>query len=221
MNKRLNFFTPLHNKTKRNYLERMIDNKSACMIVAKKYGKHYWDGNRKYGYGGYKYIQGRWTNFAKKIIKKYKLNSKSKILDIGCGKGFLLYEIKKQIKDISIKGIDVSSYAIKNSKIEIKEYLKRADITKKNNFKNKEFDLVICLGVLHNFSIEEISFVFKQINRISKRSFIMMESYRNEKELFNLQCWALTCTSFLQPSDWNYLFKINNFKGDYELIYFK
>ena len=93
------------------------------MAVAKKYGKDYWDGNRSYGYGGYKFIEGYWTSMANKLIKDYKLNQNSKILDIGCGKGYLLYEIKKIIPSIRIVGIDISKYAINNSKKEIKKCL--------------------------------------------------------------------------------------------------
>ena len=86
------FVSGLHNSTRRNYLSRMMDDKVFCMKEAKKYKKNYWDGKRRYGYGGYKYIPDRWTNVAKKLIKTYKLKSGSKILDVGCGKGFLLYE---------------------------------------------------------------------------------------------------------------------------------
>ena len=93
-----NFFSTNHNKVVRNYLQRMKKEKVKCMQISKKYGYHYWDGDRKYGYGGYKYIPGYHTDLAKKIIKKYKLNNKSKILDVGCGKGFLAYEIKKLLK---------------------------------------------------------------------------------------------------------------------------
>ena len=55
---------------------------------------------------------------------------------------------------------------------------------------------MFCL-VFHNLNIIEIERSLKQINKIAKKSFIMVESYRSEKELFNLQCWALTCDSFL------------------------
>ena len=92
----------------------MLDNKVLCMKEAKKYSKNYWDGDRKFGYGGYKYIPGRWVNVANKIIKKYKLNNSSKILDIGCGKGFLLYEIKKILPGITLYGVDISKYALKS-----------------------------------------------------------------------------------------------------------
>ena len=83
------------------------------MIESKKYAFNYWDGKRKYGYGGYKYIAGRWKKVAKNLIKKYKLNNNSKILDVGCGKGFLLYEIKKLLPSIEVKGFDISKYPSK------------------------------------------------------------------------------------------------------------
>ena len=95
MLKETKIITKLHLSTKRNYIDRMLNQKIKCMGEAKKYSKNYWDGPRKYGYGGYKYIPGRWQPVAKKIIKNFKLNNKSKILDVGCGKGFLLVEIKK------------------------------------------------------------------------------------------------------------------------------
>jgi len=90
-----------HESAKRNYLERMVNSKIQCMIEAKKYGVNYWDGPRKYGYGGYKYIPNRWTKVAKKIIKEFKLDNYSKILDVGCGKAFLLYEIRKILPNIN------------------------------------------------------------------------------------------------------------------------
>lgn len=215
-----NIVGKLHYKTKRNYLERMISKKVYCMKIAKKYEKEYWDGNRKYGYGGYKFIPGRWTKVAKKIIKLFKINKNSKILDIGCGKGFLLYEIKKLIPDCHVKGIDFSKYAIKNSHKDIKKYLEVYDARKKLPFKFKQFDLVISINCLHNFNIDELFFSLKEIRRISKKQYLVVESYRNESELFNLQCWALTCNSFFNDKDWEWIFKRNKINGLFELIYF-
>ena len=114
------FISKVHNSTKRNYVQRMVNNKIKCMKIAKKYGYDYWDGDRKYGYGGYRFIPGRWTPIAKKIIKTYKLNNNSKILDLGCGKGYLLFEIKKLLPRIKLQGFDISHYAIKNSNKETK-----------------------------------------------------------------------------------------------------
>ncbi len=218
---KINLITRLHQSTKRNYLKRMNNQKVHCMKVAKKYEFDYWDGNRKYGYGGYKYIPGRWTSVAKKIIKRYKLNNKSKILDIGCGKAFLLYEIKKLIPKIKIQGIDISRHGIKCAPEKIKKYIKIYDIKKNLPYKEDSFDLVLSLASLHNLEINYLFKSIKQINNIGKKKFIMVESYRNEKELFNLQCWALTCESFFSEKEWKWIFKYLKYNGDYEFIYFK
>ena len=110
----LQIVTPLHKATKRNYLERMNDSKVEAMIVAKQYGFEYWDGDRRYGYGGYKYIPGRWKPVAEALIDHYQLNSSSKILDVGCGKGFLLLELQLLVPGTSITGFDISQYALAN-----------------------------------------------------------------------------------------------------------
>ena len=90
MGKLVNYITQLHKSTKRLYIERMQDNKVECMIEAKKYDFNYWDGDRRYGYGGYKFIDGRWKPVAEIFIKNYNLTNKSKILDVGCGKVFII-----------------------------------------------------------------------------------------------------------------------------------
>lgn len=219
--KKLNIITSLHTKTKRNYIKRMINRKVECMTISKKYGFDYWDGDRKFGYGGYKYIPGRWEEVAKKLIKRYKLNNKSKILDLGCGKGFLLYEIKKILPRIHIKGIDISNYGLKNSKKEISKFLFKGDLKKKLKFRSKEFDFVFSINTLHNLEINYLIQAIKEIQRIGKKHFICSESYRNEKELFNLQCWALTCESFLSKREWIWLLQKSGYTGDYEFIYFE
>lgn len=216
-----NFVTSLHKSTKRNYLARMNDDKINCMIISKKYDNEYWDGDRRYGYGGYKFIPGYWKGVAKALIKEYKLNNHSKIIDLGCGKAYLLHEIKQLLPSINIVGIDISRYAVNNSTEEIKPYLKIFDARKNLPFANNEFDLLISLGTLHNFRIPELKKVLKEINRVSNKSYIMVESYRNEKELFNLQCWALTAESFLDDREWQWLYKEFEYKGDFEFIYFE
>ncbi len=217
----IKLITKLHKKTQRNYLERMINEKIKCMGVSKKYGKDYWDGNRKYGYGGYKYIPGRWTAVAKNLIKRYKLNNSSKILDIGCGKGYLLYEIKKILPDIIIRGFDISKYAIKSAPKILKKDLYIGNIKKKIKFKKNYFDLVISIGCLHNLEIFDLKNSLSEINRVGKKKFILVESYRNNKELFNLQCWALTCESFFSKKEWIWIFKKFGYNGDFEFIYFE
>ena len=217
--KKISLITKNHKSTHRNYLKRMINNKIECMKISKKYEFDYWDGKRCYGYGGYKY-DGRWLNIAKKIIKKYKLNSKSRVLDVGCGKGFLVYELSKLLKSSNIFGIDRSRYAIKNSPKLVQKNLKCMNVSSGLNYKKKQFDLVISINLIHNFEINELKKVLKSIIKISSKSFVSTESYRNDKELFNLQCWALTCNSFFSEKEWKWIFKEFGYNRDYELIYF-
>lgn len=216
-----NFISKNHYKIKRDYLKRMTNNKILCMKRAKKYGFDYWDGDRKYGYGGFKYILGYNTELAKKIIKEYNLSNTSKILDIGCGKGFLLYEIKKILKRIKIVGIDISRYAKKKSKKEIQKSIIIQNVKNKLRFKDNYFDLVLSINTLHNLKIEDLNFALSEIQRIGKSKFICVESYRNEKEQFNLQCWALTAETIVSTSSWKFMFAQAKYSGDYEFIFFK
>ncbi|MDA3969136.1 class I SAM-dependent methyltransferase [Helicobacter ibis] len=220
MGRILNIFTKLHKKTARDYIARMMDSKIECMEVAKKYDESFWDGDRRYGYGGYKY-DGRWEAVARDLIEIYKLGNNSKILDVGCGKAFLLYEIKKILPNCQIVGFDISEYALQNAKEEVKNNLFKFSAKDPFPFGDKEFDLVISLGTLHNLSIYHLKNAFSEMERIAKDSYFMVESYRNNKELFNLQCWALTCDSFFSPSEWIWLMGEFGYKGDYEFIYFE
>ena len=169
MLKKVNFITNNHNLTKRKYFERMKNDKISCMTIARKFGFDYWDGNRKFGYGGYKYIPGRLTKVAKKIINKFKLNNSSKILDLGCGKGFLLFEIKKILPNIIVSGLDVSRHGIKCSPMSIKKNLRVYDARRPLPFKDKYFDLAISFGLFHNFEIHELEKSILEFSRVSKK----------------------------------------------------
>lgn len=216
-----NFVSKLHKSTKRNYLERMNNKKIQCMKKAKKYGKDYWDGNRKYGYGGYKYIPNRWKSVAMSLIKNYKLNNSSSVLDVGCGKAFLLYEMKLLLPGLKISGFDISKHAINSAKRQIAKDLFVHKAQDLYPFQNNQFDLVMSLGCLHNLRIFELKTALKEIERVGKQGYVMLESYRNERELFNLQCWALTCESFFDAKEWIWIYKHFGYTGDYEFIYFE
>ena len=221
MSKLINIITGNHLSIKRDYLSRMSKKKPLYMKESKKFGINYWDGKRYYGYGGYRYIEGKLEPIANKLIRKFKLNEKSKILEIGCGKGYLLYEIKRKLPKINIIGHDISTYALKNSKKEVRKYLFKHSAQEKTNFKKKFFDLVFSINTLHNLKNFNLDKSIQEINRIGKKQFIAVESYKNEKELFNLQCWSLTCQAFYSKNEWEYIFKKNNYKGNYEFIFFK
>ena len=220
MGKLRNIVTPLHKSTKRDYLARMVDDKVYCMEIAKQYDKDYWDGDRRYGYAGYKFMPGRWRPVAEKLINTYNLTSNSKVLDIGCGKGYLLYEMKSLIPDLDVVGIDCSDYGLENAKEEIKPFIYKYKAESKLPYTDKEFDLVISLGTFHNLRLPELKVSLSEMERVGRQGYLMLESYQNEKELFNLQCWALTAESFFDKEEWVWLYKYFGYTGDYEFIYF-
>jgi SAM-dependent methyltransferase len=221
MGKKLNIVTPLHQSTKRDYLARMIDNKVEAMLVAKKYEEQYWDGDRRYGYGGYKYIPGRWKPVAEALISEYGLSNESSILDVGCGKGFLLYEIQLLLPEIKITGFDVSDHGLKSRHHDFKGKLFKHRAQDPYPFLDKEFDLVISITTLHNLRLPELEVALKEIERVGKKAYVMLESYRNELEMFNLECWALTAESLLDEKEWIWLYEHFGYTGDYEFIYFE
>ena len=220
MGKFVNYVTPLHKATSRAYIDRMVDDKVHCMLKAKEYEADYWDGDRRYGYGGYKFMQGRWEPVAKAIIKNYELTNNSSVLDVGCGKGFLLYEMKLLLPGLKVAGFDISNHGLENAKEEIKDALFIHRAQDPYPYQDNEFDLVISLGCIHNLRVFELETALKEIERVGRQGYIMMESYRNEQELFNVQCWALTCESFFDTEEWIWLFKHFGYTGDYEFIYF-
>jgi len=221
MGQLLELVTPLHQATQRDYLARMQDEKIHCTQVAKQYGIDYWDGDRRYGYGGYKYMAGHWAPVAKALIKKYNLTNKSRVLDIGCGKAFLLYEIKLFLPEIKVVGFDISEYGLADAKESIRDSLFIHRAQDQYPFKDNDFDLVISLGCFHNLRVFELQTALSETERVGKQGYIMMESYRNELEQFNLQCWALTCESFFDSEEWPWIYEHFGYTGDYEFIYFE
>ena len=221
MGKLVDYVTPLHKATNRDYIDRMVDEKVHCMLKAKEYEADYWDGDRRYGYGGYKFMPGRWKPVAEALIENYGLTNNSSLLDVGCGKGYLLYEIKLLLPGLKVSGFDISKHGLANAKEEIKDSLFIQRAQDPYSYKNNEFDLVISLGCIHNLRIFELETALPEIDRVGKQGYIMMESYRNEQELFNLQCWALTCESFFDHKEWPWIFDHFGYTGDYEFIYFE
>lgn len=217
----LDFVSKLHKRTQRDYVGRVVQyDKAKCAAVAKQFGSHYWDGDRQYGYGGYSY-DGRWRVVAEEMAEYYKLMPGQRILDVGCGKGYLLYEFTQVVPGIEVAGIDISKYAIDNSKEEIRPFLKHGT-AQQLSFEDKSFDLVYSLATLHNLYIFDLKKAVQHIQRASKgNSYVMVESYRNEREKANLLYWQLTCECFFTPDEWKWLYDEWGYNGDYGFIYFE
>jgi SAM-dependent methyltransferase len=221
MGKLVQFVTPLHQATSRAYIDRMVDDKVHCMHKAKEYETDYWDGDRRYGYGGYKYLAGRWQPVAEALIEKYNLTNDSSVLDVGCGKAFLLYEMKLLLPNLRVAGFDISKHGLANARAEIRDSLFIHRAEEPYPYEDNEFDLVMSLGCFHNLRIFELGIALAEVERVGKQGYVMLESYRNEREQFNLQCWALTCESFFDYDEWVWIYEHFGYMGDYEFIYFE
>lgn len=217
----LNFIEKVHKSTKRDYLQRVIEyDKAECAEIATQFGRDYWDGDRKYGYSGYRY-DGRWRPVAEDIVKHYGLEPGASILDVGCGKGFLLYEFTQVLPGAQVTGIDISEYAIENAKEEVKPFLQVGNAANLP-FADKSFDLVVSITTLHNLYIYDLWQSLKEIERVGRLAkYIVVEGYRNEREKVNLMYWQLTCRAFHTPQEWEWIFEQSGYKGDYGLIFFE
>ena len=217
----VDFIMKLHKSSKRDYLARVTEHdKAECAEVAIQYGEDYWDGDRKYGYGGYRY-DGRWRPVAEAMAQHYGLQADAKILDVGCGKGYLLYEFTQVLPGAEVTGIDISKYAIENAKEEVKPFLRVGNAVSLP-YEDGYFDYVFSITTLHNLYNYDLRKALQEIQRVGKNhKHVIVESYRNEREKANLLYWQLTCRSFYTPGEWEWFMKESEYTGDYSYIAFE
>jgi len=220
----IDFMGVLHRSTPRDYLARVNDPdfpKAKAAELAKRFDVDYWDGDRRICYGGYRYLEGRWEKVARAMAEHYALPAKPKILDIGCGKGFLLYDFLKVIPDAEICGIDISPYAIANSKEEIRDQLQVGPATALP-WPDNHFDLVISINTFHCLHAYDLDPALREMERVGKTNkYLCVESWRNQAEKANLLYWQVTCEAFNTPAAWQWWFNQTGYSGDYSFIYFE
>lgn len=217
----VDFLLKMSNSTKRDYVARVVQHdKATCSEKAIQYGADYWDGERQYGYGGYKY-DGRWKPVAEAMIKHYGLKPGMSVLDVGCGKGYLLYELMKLLPGSQVAGLDLSAYAIENAKEEIKPFLTLGTAASLP-YPDKSFDFVYSLITFHNLYNYELKKAFQEVERVGRGAkHVAFETYRNEREKANLLYWQLTCRTFWTPAEWEWFMKECGYTGDYSYIVFE
>ena len=186
-------------RTNRNLEERLEQKTEDIRRVAREFGKEFFDGDRKYGYGGFNYNPRFWQSVVPDFQRQYKLTKNSHVLDVGCAKGFMLYDFMQKIPGINVRGIDISEYAISQAKEEVKEFVSVGN-AKAMPFADQSFDLVISINTIHNLPLEECKQALREIQRVTKKNaFITVDAYRTTEEKNRMDMWNLTakptCTS--------------------------
>ena len=202
-------------RSNQNLEEKLILKTDEDREVARKFEKEFFDGDRKTGYGGFSYHSRFWQPVVPTFKQFYGLTAKDSILDIGCAKGFMLYDFQNIIPGIKVRGIDISNYAIENAIEPVKEFVSVGD-ARKLEFEDNSFDLVISITTLHNFEKEECAIALQEIERVSKgKSFITVDAYRNDQEKALMHAWNLTAKTVMHVDEWKAFFKKVGYTGDY------
>lgn len=202
-------------KAKRDLDQRADEKTEEDRRIARAFGKEFFDGDRRHGYGGYNYHPRFWQPVIPTFQEYYNLKPGQKILDVGCAKGFMLYDFMQLIPGIVVAGIDISEYAISNAKEEVKPFLKVAD-ARELPYEDKSFDLVISITTVHNFDREGCKKALLEIERVSRKyKYITVDAYRNEEERMRMEIWNLTALTVMHVNEWKKFFDEIGYTGDY------
>lgn len=202
-------------KTKRNVEERGAQKTEEDRAIARKFGKEFFDGDRRHGYGGFRYNPRFWQPVVPTFQAHYHLDTKSSLLDVGCAKGFMLHDFAELIPGITVKGVDISSYAVENALEDMKPHVNIANATSLP-FADKSFDLVISINTVHNLEHDACAVALKEIERVSRgKSYITIDAYRNDEERKRMFEWNLTGRTIMHVDEWKAFFKHVGYTGDY------
>jgi ubiquinone/menaquinone biosynthesis C-methylase UbiE len=202
-------------KTKRNLEERVASKTEADRAVARQFGHEFFDGNRNHGYGGFNYFPRFWQPVIPAFQQHWGLDKNSSVLDVGCAKGFMLHDFVELIPGITVKGVDVSEYAIEHAMDNVKPYLQRACATKLP-FPDNSFDVTISINTVHNLEYEECAQALQEVERVSRKgSFITVDAYRTQEEKERMDAWNLTAKTIMSTDEWVEFFKKVRYTGDY------
>ena len=197
-------------KAKRDISSR-AEKTSEDIEVARRFGRDFFDGDRRYGYGGYGYSPTRWTGVVEDMIEHYA--PIESLLDVGCAKAYMIEEFANQLADLRVYGIDISEYAIKNGIM--KPCISVGDARDLSRFEDKFFDLVVSINTVHNLARHGCIHALEEIERVGKEAYITVDAYRNDKEKKRMLDWNLTALTILHVDEWVELFKEAGYSGDY------
>jgi cyclopropane fatty-acyl-phospholipid synthase-like methyltransferase len=201
-------------KAKRNIQKRTTAQSADNIRIAREYGREYFDGARDTGYGGYRY-DGRWVAIAEDMIAHWGLKPGDRVLDVGCGKGFLVKDMMKVCPGLEVFGLDISEYAVMNCEPEVVGRLHVGNCMKLP-FPDKSFSAVTAINVVHNLERADAITAARAIERLAPgRGYIQNDSYRTDEEKEIFLSWVLTAKTHYDPAGWRQLYAEAGYTGDY------
>mgnify|MGYP001380421826 CR=1 FL=1 len=183
-------------------------------IIARRFGREYFDGDRTQGYGGYRY-DGRWIAVARRFKDFYQLAPGDRILDVGCAKGFMLHDLLQVVPGVDVYGVDISEYAVEQSMDDVSSRLSVGN-AEQLPYPDNSFDLVVSINTIHNLPRDRCLEATREIQRVSRRhKYIQVDSWLTDEHRKNLERWVLTALTCLAPEAWKSLFHEAGYTGDY------
>lgn len=201
-----------------NIIEQRLKVSESDRVIARKFDKRYFDSERRFGYGGYSYDPKFFANVVKDFIYHYELGVGDKVLDVGCAKGFMLFDFVKKLPGLDVRGIDISNYALDTALPNLKKYLDHGCCSKLP-YEDNSFDLVISISTIHNLDLDGVRLALREITRVSRgKSFVKVNGYRNLVEREALEKWNLVAKTILHEEEWKELFFEVGYTGDYDFF---
>lgn len=202
-------------RTKRNVDERGQTKSEEDRAVARKFGKEFFDGDRRHGYGGFNYMARFWQPVIPTFQSHFGLDASSSVLDVGCAKGFMLHDMAELIPGITVKGVDISDYAIEHAIDDMKPHVGVASATRLP-FADKSFDVVISINTVHNLVRDDCAIALREIERVARKgAFITVDAYRDDEEKRRMMAWNLTAQTIMHVDEWKEFFAEVGYTGDY------
>jgi SAM-dependent methyltransferase len=202
-------------RTKRDVQQRGAEKTEEDRAVARQFSRDFFDGDRRHGYGGFRYHPRFWQPVVPTFRQFYGLTAESSLLDVGCAKGFMLHDFAELIPGITVNGVDISYYATENALDGMKPHIRTGD-AKNLHFEDNSFDLVLSINTIHNLERDELILALQEIQRVSRRNaFVTVDAYRNEEEKEAMYAWNLTAKTILSVPEWIGLFNEAGYTGDY------
>lgn len=202
-------------KVKRDLTARLEAKSEEARAIGRRFDYDYFDGDRNHGYGGFTYQARFWKPVVPDLVSHFNLTEESRVLDVGCAKGFFLHDLREALPGIDVQGVDISQYAIENSIETVRDFLSVGD-ARKLEFEDNSFDFVMSINTIHNLNRGDCAQALREIQRVSGgRAFITVDAYRNEIEKERMEAWNLTALTMMSVDEWVDFFEEVGYDGDY------